>query len=63
MRLSRNTPKAVGMEILLANCLAHGRRQFTEIAPNFPGECRYVLESLGEVYYNDAMAREQALSG
>ena len=60
--LSRNTPKAVGIEILLANCMAHGRRQFTEIAPNFPGECRYVLEALGEVYYNDATAREQTLS-
>lgn len=60
--LSRNTPKAAGIEILLANCMAHGRRQFTEIAPNFPAECRYVLEALGEVYYNDAMAREQALS-
>jgi hypothetical protein len=60
--LSRNTPKAAGIEILLANCMAHGRRQFTEIAPNFPGECRYVLEALGEVYYNDATAREQALS-
>jgi transposase len=59
--LSRNTPKAVGIEILLANCMAHGRRQFTEIAPNFPGECRYVLEALGEVYYNDATAREQGL--
>jgi transposase len=60
--LSRNTPKASGVEILLANCMAHGRRQFVEIAPNFPAECRYVLESLGEVYYNDATAREQALS-
>jgi transposase len=60
--LSRNTPKAIGIEILLANCMAHGRRQFTEIAPNFPQECRYVLEALGEVYYNDAMAREEALS-
>jgi hypothetical protein len=60
--LSRNTPKAAGIEILLANCMAHGRRQFTEIAPNFPGECRYVLEALGEVYYNDATAREQTLS-
>jgi len=60
--LSRNTPKAVGIEILLANCMAHGRRQFTEIATNFPAECRHVLEALGEVYYNDAMAREQAYS-
>jgi hypothetical protein len=37
--LSRNTPKASGVDILLANCMAHGRRQFVEIAPNFPAEC------------------------
>jgi hypothetical protein len=61
--LSRNTPKlSGGAEILLANCLAHGRRQFVEIAPNFPDECRYVLESLGSVYHNDKQAREQRLS-
>jgi transposase len=60
--LSRNTPKLTGgVQILLANCLAHGRRQFIEIAPNFPDECRYVLESLGSVYHNDAEAREQKL--
>ena len=36
--LSRNTPKlSPGVEILLANCLAHGRRQFVEVAQNFPG--------------------------
>ena len=60
--LSRNTPKGTGVEMLVAHCLAHGRRQFVEIAPNFPDECRHVLEALGEVYYNDATAREQALS-
>jgi transposase len=60
--LSRNTPKAIGIEILPSNCMAHGRRQFTEIAPNFPSECRYVLEALGEVYYNDATARERTLA-
>lgn len=61
--LSRNTPKLTGgVEILLANCLAHGRRQFVEIAPSFPDECRYVLESLGSVYHNNAEAREQKLS-
>jgi transposase len=61
--LSRNTPKlSNGVQILLANCLAHGRRQFVEFAPNFPDECRYVLESLGSVYHNDAEARERKLS-
>ena len=45
--LSRNVPKlSAGVEILLANCLAHGRRQFVEVAVNFPGQCRYVLEML-----------------
>lgn len=58
--LSRNTPK--GVETLLANCLSHGRRQFVEVAENFPEECRYVLETLGGVYHNDALAREQELS-
>ena len=60
--LSRNTPKLEGVETLLANCLAHGRRQFVEVAENFPEECRYVLETLGGVYHNDALAREQELS-
>ena len=61
--LSRNTPKLrSGVEILLANCLAHGRRQFVEIAPNFPEQCRYVLESLGSIYHNDAQARDRKLS-
>jgi transposase len=61
--LSRNMPKlSPGVEILLANCLAHGRRQFVEVAQNFPEECRYVLESLGSVYAHDATAREQKLS-
>lgn len=60
--LSRNTPKLTnGVKILLANCIAHGRRQFIEVAANFPQECGYVLESLGMVYGNDAMAREQNL--
>jgi len=61
--LSRNVPQlGTGVEILLANCLAHGRRQFVEIAGNFPDECRYVLEMLGRVYGNDADARECGLS-
>jgi transposase len=61
--LSRNVPKlSDGAEILLANCLAHGRRQFVEVAANFPEPCRYVLETLGDVYKYDADARERHLS-
>ena len=61
--LSRNVPNLpAGVEILLANCLAHGRRQMVEIAENFPNECRYVLELLGQVYLHDAEARERSLT-
>jgi transposase len=61
--LSRNVPKLpAGVEILLANCLAHGRRQFVDVAENFPNECRYVLELLGQVYLHDAEARERGLT-
>ena len=58
--LSRNAPK--GVETLIANCLAHGRRQVVEVAENFPEECRSVLETLGGVYHNDALSRERELS-
>ena len=58
--LSRNEPK--GLETILANCNAHGRRQFVEVAENFPDECRHVLLILKEVYKNDAIARKQSLS-
>ena len=61
--LSRNVPKLpAGVEILLASCLAHGRRQFVEVAANFPDECCYVLEMLGHVYGHDAEARERGLT-
>jgi transposase len=32
------------------------------VAENFPQECRHALEALGNVYHNDALAREQQLS-
>jgi hypothetical protein len=60
--LSRNTPKLAGVQVLLANCLAHGRRQVVDVAANFPEECRYVLESLGAVYSFDAEAKERGLT-
>ena len=58
--LSRNVPKLPGgVEIMVANCLAHRRRQFVEIVQNFPVECRYVLEMLGGVYGHEAETRER----
>jgi transposase len=50
------------VEVLLANCLAHGRRQVVDVAANFPEQSRYVLETLGKVYQTDAVARERQLS-
>ncbi len=58
--LSRNPAKE--FQSVLANCLSHGRRQFADIAQNFPQECQHVLESLGEVYKHDAQAKELGLS-
>jgi transposase len=61
--LSWNAPKlAAGVELLVAHCLAHGRRQVVEVAQNFPVECRHVLEQLGEVYGNDARTRETGMT-
>jgi len=60
--LSRNTPKLPGVEVLLAHCLAHGRRQVIDVAANFPEESRYVLESLGAVYSFDAEAKRRGLT-
>jgi transposase len=58
--LARNLPKP--LEVLLAHCLAHGRRQFVQVADNFPQECQHVLEALAEIYRHDEHARAQALS-
>jgi transposase len=58
--LTANTSPA--MATILANCLSHGRRQFVDIANNFPEACRHVLESLREVYRNDEIAKKRAMT-
>jgi transposase len=61
--LSRNLPKLPEeLEIIVGHCLAHARRRFVEVTPSFPEACRFVLETLGEVYGNDAIAQKQGLS-
>jgi hypothetical protein len=58
--LSRNPPK--GAETQLANCLTHSRRKFVDVANSFTDECRHVLETLKEVYKNDAFCKEQQMT-
>jgi transposase len=58
--LKRNVPK--DFKIILSNCLAHARRRFVDIGDIFPAECKYVLETLKEVYKNDAYTKERAMS-
>ena len=58
--LSRNLPAE--LETIVANCLAHGRRQFVDVAEHFPEQCRHVLEALAVIYRNDAISRKRKLS-
>ena len=58
--LTRNLPGK--LQTILAHCLAHGRRQFVDVAERFPEECRHVLEALAVPYRNDAIALERNLS-
>ena len=58
--LARNLPRE--LEVILSHCIVHGRRRFVEVTPNFPDQCRHVLQTLGEVYRHDAIAREQQMS-
>jgi hypothetical protein len=58
--LSRNVPKA--FEVILANCMTHGRRKFVEVMEDFPEACLYVVEALAEVFRNDTYCQEQGMS-
>lgn len=61
--LARNLPKMPGgLEVIVSHCLAHARRRFVEVTPNFPDASRHVLETLGKVYHHDALASKQKLS-
>ncbi|MEX0669942.1 MAG: IS66 family transposase [Pirellulales bacterium] len=55
--LSRNRPP--DLQTIVANCMAHARRQFVDVNEHFPVECRHVLESLQVAYHNHQLAREQ----
>jgi hypothetical protein len=58
--LARNHPRE--HKVVEANCLAHGRRHVVDEVEGFPAECRYVLKTLGKVFKNDALCKQQGLS-
>jgi len=48
--------------VVRCHCLAHGRRQFSDIEEMFPSECRVVIETLKAVFDHEEVTREQAMS-
>src|SRR5712691_11021814 len=58
--LSRN--EADEDQLIRCHCLAHGRRQFSDLEDVFPQECRVVIEALKHVFDHDAEARDQQMS-
>ena len=58
--LSRNEVDEEG--VIRCHCLAHGRRQFSDIAEVFPSECQVVLDALKQVFDHDEEARDQQMS-
>lgn len=54
--LSRNTPN--DFNTILAYCLVHARRNFVDVAINFPEECQFVINTLADVYRFDAETKE-----
>lgn len=48
--------------VLVAHCLAHGRRQVVDIAEHFPEAAKRVIEDLAKVYEHDAVCRGKAVS-
>jgi len=54
--LSRNEADENGL--IRCHCLAHGRRQFSDLEDVFPVECQVVIEALKQVFDHDDEARE-----
>jgi len=48
--------------VMRCHCLAHGRRQFSDLEDVFPKECQVVIEGLKQVLAHDEHAREKRMS-
>jgi hypothetical protein len=58
--LSRNFSETD--KVILTHCNVHGRRNFVDVAENFPDECRYVLQVFEAIYKNDDITKKQDMS-
>lgn len=53
----------VSEDVVVANCLDHGRRKFFEIKTSFTEECDYVLDEMQKVYRFDKETRAMTPKG
>ena len=61
--LSRNEPDLPEeFEVILSNCNVHARRQFVDVANQFPEECRHVLEVFRDAIITTKKARLQGMT-
>lgn len=58
--LSRNDLEAPA--VVRCHCLAHGRRQCSDLAEVFPSECRVVIDLLSDVFDHDEHTRTVQMS-
>jgi hypothetical protein len=58
--LSRNEVDETA--VVRCHCLAHGRRQFSDLEEVFPIECQRVMEALKQVFDHEDEARDQQMS-
>jgi transposase len=47
--------------VIRCHCLAHGRRQFSDIEEVFPSECRVVMDVIKQVFDHDEEGRDQRM--
>jgi transposase len=59
--LDRNQPDEHA--VVLANCLAHGRRHVVDEVGNHPELCAYLLDEIGKVFAIDAICRSDGVTG
>ena len=58
--LSRNISE--NLQVVLSNCLTHGRRNFVDVVSSFPEECQFVIETLAGVYHNDQISKDEKMT-